>query len=77
MSCTTINGLAVHERIAGSHRHGGGIVRVHEIEVVNIRRVDGIDVGNPRVHDVDVVDEYSAATESREERFAKTQREPA
>jgi len=75
--CTAIDRLTVHKCIAGGSGYRGGIMGVHEIEVVNICCVDGVDVVNPRVHDVDVIDEYSAAPETGEERLAKTQWEPA
>ncbi len=77
VNCTPIDRLTVHKCIAGGHRYRGGIMRVNEIEVVDVCRVHEIDVVNPRVHDVDVIDEYSAAPEAGEERIAKTQWEPA
>src|SRR5713226_5709134 len=51
-------------------------MRVHEIDVANVR-VEDVRVANECVVDVDDVDEVAAAAEPGEERLAKTKREPA
>src|SRR6266852_863938 len=71
MDPATVDGLAVRENLAVNCSHGADVMRVHEIDVANVR------VANERVVYVDDGDEIMAATEPGKERFAEAQREPA
>src|SRR6266436_4163879 len=69
--------LAVHEVVARGRSHRAWIVRIDEIEIVNVGRVDDVGVPNKGVTDVDPLDKPTAATETGKEGFPKSQREPA
>src|SRR2546425_6247338 len=73
---SAVDGLAVHERIAICHGYGIHVVSVHKIDVANVG-VENIRVADECVVHVDDGDEIPAATEPREERLAKSQREPS
>ena len=77
MSGTAINALAVDKRVARGSGHRVRVMRVGEIEVVDVRRVDDIHVVDSGVPDVDIRDEVPAATESGKEGFPESEREPA
>jgi hypothetical protein len=77
VDCTAIDGLAVHEIVARGHCHRVWIVRVDEIEIVNVGCVYDVGVPNKGVTDVDPLDKPAAATETGKEGFPKSQREPA
>ncbi len=76
MDPATVDGLAVRENLAVNCSHGADVMRVHEIDVANVR-VEDIRVANERVVYVDDGNEIMAATEPGKERFAEAQREPA
>jgi hypothetical protein len=71
MHGSAIDGLAVDEIVARGRCHGLWIMRIDEIKVVHIPRIQDIDVVDSRVPDVDVIDEPTAATEAGKERFPK------
>lgn len=71
MHGSTVDGLAVDEIVARGGCHGVWIVRIDEIKVVDIRRVDEIHVVDRGIPNVDVIDESPAATEIGKERFPK------
>jgi hypothetical protein len=72
MHGSAIDGLAVDEIVARGRCHGVWIVRIDEIKVVNVRRVDDVNVVDRCVPNVDVIDESPAATEAGKERFPKS-----
>src|SRR4029077_12249544 len=76
MDAATVDSLAVHENLAVNGSHGADIMRVHEIDVANVR-VEDVSVADKRIALVDSLEEFVAAVEPREEWLAETQREPA
>ena len=73
----TIYGLPIDERIAIRDGHGVHVMGIHEIDVVDVGRVQNVYVADKRVVDVDHSDETPPAGEPGEERLTKAQREPA
>jgi hypothetical protein len=73
----TVDGLAVDKGVSRCSSHRVWIVRIHVINVVNIRCVEDIDVVDSGVPDIDVIDERPAATEPGIEWLPKSQWEPS
>src|SRR5713101_3791168 len=71
-----VDGLAVDEGIAIRHGHGIHVMRVDEVNVADIR-VENVHIADKRVVHVDHGDETLPAREPGEERFAKSEWEPA
>ena len=76
VKCAAIDHLTMSKGTAIRDRDCTHIVRVDEIHIVNIP-VQNAPVANERIAEVDPLPESHAATEPREERFAKAQGEPA
>src|SRR5215467_11543598 len=72
-----VDALAIDKCAVRRGRDRARVVRVHKIDVVNVRRVQNIYVSNECVVDIDDIDEAAAAVEPREERFTPAKREPA
>src|SRR4029077_54377 len=76
MDAASVDSLAVHENLAVNRSHGAHIMRVHEIDVANIR-VEDVSVADKRIALVDSLKEFVAAVEPREERLPEAERKPA
>ena len=70
MNAATVNRLAVHENLAVHCSDGADVMRVHEIDVANVR-VEDISVADKRIAFVDPLKELMTAVEPREKRFAE------
>jgi hypothetical protein len=76
MHTATVNRLSVYEGIAANCSHRVDVMRIHVIDVVNVRVVEDIRVANVCVPDIDAFNELVTAVEPRVKRFAIAQREP-